>query len=135
MTDKITREQRSANMRAVRNRDTKPELIVRRVAHGLGYRFRLHPRGLPGRPDITFPGRHKVIFVHGCFWHHHNGCRRGTMPRSNVRFWRSKLAGNVRRDAEQLKKLRATGWRVLVVWECETGNDGPLRSRLRRFLK
>lgn len=121
-------------MRAVRSRGTKPEIVVRQLAHRLGYRFRLHRRDLPGTPDLVFPGRRKVIFVHGCFWHQHKGCRRATVPRSNVRFWRAKLAGNMKRDAEYRERLKAKGWRSLIIWECETKNEQRISAKLRRFL-
>jgi DNA mismatch endonuclease (patch repair protein) len=132
--DNLSTERRSANMRAVRSRNTQPEKLVRRVSHGLGYRFRLHVSSLPGRPDLVFPGRRKVIFVHGCFWHHHN-CKHGSQtPKTNTAFWETKIAGNVRRDAENTKRLKREGWRCLVVWECETKRQDKLASRLRRFL-
>jgi DNA mismatch endonuclease (patch repair protein) len=134
MTDKISKERRSANMRAVRNQDTGPEMRVRQVSHGLGYRFRLHRRDLPGKPDLAFPGRRKVIFVHGCFWHQHKGCRRASMPQSNVGFWRHKLERNAARDADHLTTLKAHGWKSLVIWECETKDNRWLAMRIRRFL-
>lgn len=135
MTDNISKERRSANMRAVLSRDTRPEIRVRQIAHGLGYRFRLNRRDLPGKPDIAFPGRRKVVFVHGCFWHQHKGCRKATVPESNYDFWRTKLARNVDRDTAQLAAIRRLGWRVLVVWECEIKNERRLAARLRRFLQ
>lgn len=135
MTDTLSRERRSANMRAVRPKDTKPELIVRRLAHRMGYRFRLHRADLPGKPDLAFPGRRAVIFCHGCFWHQHPGCKRAITPQSNVAFWQPKLARNVARDAAQIVALKAVGWRTLVVWECELKNERRLTSRLRHFLK
>jgi DNA mismatch endonuclease, patch repair protein len=122
-------------MRAVRSRNTRPEIRVRQIAHGLGYRFRLNLRELPGKPDIGFPGLRKVIFVHGCFWHQHKGCRRASLPQSNYDFWLTKLAHNVERDAEQIAAIRKLGWRVLVVWECEIENERRLAARLRRFLQ
>lgn len=134
MTDKLSKELRSANMRAVHSRDTGPEIRVRRIAHGLGYRFRLHRRELPGKPDLAFLGQRKAIFVHGCFWHQHKGCKRATVPQSNTGFWLPKLERNAARDAKQLAALKESGWRALVVWECELKNERRLRSRLRRFL-
>ncbi len=134
MTDKISKERRSANMRAVRSRNTQPEIRVRQIAHGLGYRFRLHRGDLPGKPDIAFPRLHKAVFVHGCFWHQHKGCRRASVPRSNVRFWRIKLGRNATRDAEQVAAIRRRGWRTLIVWECEIKDEKRLTARLRRFL-
>lgn len=121
-------------MRAVRAKDTKPELIVRRLAYGMGYRYRLHDRSLPGTPDLVFRSRRSVIFVHGCFWHRHKGCTRASEPRSKVGFWRPKLAGNAARDKKQIRALEKRGWRTLVIWECETKDGRPLVSRLRRFL-
>lgn len=134
MTDKLSRERRSANMRAVRSRNTAPEMRVRQIAHGLGYRFRLHQRDLPGKPDLAFPGRRKAVFVHGCFWHQHEGCLRGSAPQSNRDFWRPKLARNIARDAEQLVALKKRGWRSLVIWECQTKDEKRLAARLSRFL-
>ena len=134
MTDKISKARRSANMRAVRSRNTRPEILVRQIAYRLGFRFRLHRSDLPGKPDIAFPGRRKAIFVHGCFWHQHKGCRRATVPKSNRGFWRLKLARNVARDAMQLAAIRKRGWRALVVWECEIKNERRLAAKVRRFL-
>jgi DNA mismatch endonuclease (patch repair protein) len=133
MADHLTGEQRSANMRAVRGKDTAPELLIRSMLHRLGYRFRLHRRDLPGTPDIVFPARCGVMFVHGCFWHGHD-CPRGTVPSSNVNFWQTKIANNRERDAHALKKLRKDGWKVLTIWECETKNKSALEKRLCRFL-
>jgi DNA mismatch endonuclease (patch repair protein) len=110
---------RSAIMRSIRGKDTSPELVVRQTAHRLGFRFRLHRRDLPGRPDLAFPGRRKVIFVHGCWWHGHN-CKRGSRPaRDNAAYWTAKIKRNVERDAVNAAALRELGWDVLVVWECE----------------
>lgn len=134
MTDKISKDQRSANMRAVRTRNTGPEMRVRQIAHELGYRFRLNLRDLPGKPDLAFPGQRKVIFVHGCFWHQHQGCPRGNAPQSNLSFWQPKLARNKTRDEEQLAAVKKRGWRALVVWECQTKDKKRLAARLRRFL-
>ena len=134
MTDKLSKERRSANMRAVHSRDTGPEIRVRQIAHGLGYRFRLHRHELPGKPDLVFPGRRKVIFVHGCFWHQHKDCKRGSMPQSNVGVWRPKLENNVTRDEKQLEALNVCGWRTLVIWECELKNERQLASLIRSFL-
>lgn len=132
--DRLSKERRSANMRAVKGRDTRPEMIVRQMAHRLGYRFRLHRADLPGKPDLTFPGRHAVIFVHGCFWHGHS-CKRGkTRPKANAAFWAAKLGRNVERDAAQLDRLKVCGWRSLVLWECELKDAPKLAARIRRFL-
>jgi len=121
-------------MSAIRSRGMKPELRVRRAAHLAGYRFRLHCNDLPGKPDLVFAGRNKVIFVHGCFWHQHRNCVDGRLPKSNRGYWKPKLARNVERDAEHIVKLRKSGWKVLVVWECQTANEHGLTLRLKRFL-
>jgi DNA mismatch endonuclease (patch repair protein) len=134
MTDSISKARRSANMRAVPSRNTRPEILVRRMAHSLGFRFRLHRPNLPGKPDIAFPAQQKAIFVHGCFWHQHKGCKRATVPKSNRNFWRLKLARNVARDAMQLAAIRKRGWRALVVWECEIKKERRLAAKMRRFL-
>lgn len=118
MTDTKTPEERSRNMSRIRSGDTKPEMLVRRALFALGYRYRLHRKDLPGKPDIVMPGRRVVIFVNGCFWHQHSGCRKATVPTSNRDFWEKKLRANVRRDAEERKALREGGWRVLWIWEC-----------------
>jgi DNA mismatch endonuclease, patch repair protein len=119
MLDKIDRLRRSANMAAIRGRDTGPELAVRRSLRSLGIGYRLHVRGMPGRPDIVMQGRRAVIFVHGCFWHRHEGCRFAASPKSRVDFWQKKFADNVARDHKNETRLRDGGWRVLVVWECD----------------
>lgn len=122
-------------MRAIRSQNTKPEVLVRRLVHALGYRFRLHRRDLPGKPDLVFPGRKKIINVHGCFWHQHQGCREGRPPSSNPGYWNEKLAGNVARDAKNSRLLKEAGWDEMVVWECETGDRSALERRLRDFLQ
>lgn len=121
-------------MARIRGQDTGPELTVRRLLHAMGYRFRLHRRDLPGRPDIVLPGRRKAILVHGCFWHQHPGCRFARMPATRRDFWEAKLAGNCARDARNVAALRRAGWSVSVVWECQTRHTGTLEARLRRFL-
>lgn len=108
-------------MASVRGRDTKPEMAVRRYLHAKGLRFRLHRRDLPGRPDLLLPSRRVAVFVHGCFWHQHPGCKRARLPQTRADFWREKLEGNVERDAAALEELEANGWTTLVVWECEVG--------------
>jgi DNA mismatch endonuclease (patch repair protein) len=134
MTDVHTPEQRSRNMSAIRGADTKPERIVRSLAHAMGYRFRLHRRDLPGKPDLVFPARHKVILVHGCFWHVHD-CPHGRVkPATNAGFWANKRSGNAARDQRNLKALETAGWSVLVIWECETRSPEPLERKLREFL-
>jgi DNA mismatch endonuclease, patch repair protein len=132
--DSISKRQRSANMAKIRSRDTKPELVVRRLAHRLGYRFRLHRRELPGTPDLVFPALRKVIFVNGCFWHRHTGCRFASEPKSNINFWRTKFLTTLRRDELARRKLTTLGWGVLTIWECETNNDRELRVLLKRYL-
>ena len=134
MADSLPPVQRSANMRRVKGQNTRPELTVRRVLTAMGYRYRLHAKDLPGTPDIVFRGRRKAIQVHGCFWHQHPGCTRATVPEANATFWAAKLQRNVNRDAAQMAELKASGWRVLIVWECEIRNAGKLSSRLRRFI-
>ena len=123
-------------MSRIRSRDTKPEMRVRRLVHGLGYRYRLHSEDLPGRPDLVFRPRRKVIFVHGCFWHRHEGCPRNRTPKSPERrdFWREKLDGNAQRDRLNEAALRRLGWEILVIWECETKALDPLAERVRAFL-
>ena len=135
--DTFTRAQRSRIMRLVRSQDTQPEMAVRRLAHGLGYRFRLHRKDLPGKPDLVFPSRGKIIFVHGCFWHQHR-CKRGSRtPSSRQEYWLGKLQGNVARDKAVLRRLRKLGWGVMVIWECQTTPDklDRLAGRIVRFLE
>lgn len=134
MSDTLTPEERSHRMSQVRSTDTKPELVVRRLVHGMGYRYRLHRRDLPGTPDLVFPARKAVVFVHGCFWHHHEGCSLARIPKSRIEFWTKKLQGNRERDIRDEGALRAAGWRVLIVWECELKDREALSQRLRRFL-
>ncbi|MBK8184055.1 MAG: DNA mismatch endonuclease Vsr [Candidatus Competibacteraceae bacterium] len=135
-TDTLTPSARSERMGRIRNRDTGPEMRVRRLAHGMGYRYRLYRADLPGKPDLVFPSRRKIIFVHGCFWHRHPdaGCTLARLPKSRLDFWRPKLEGNRARDLENQKKLIENGWRVLVVWECELRDAGRLERTLRGFL-
>ncbi len=132
--DTITAERRSALMARIRDKGTAPELAVRRMAHKLGYRFRLHKADLPGRPDLVFPKFRKVVLVHGCFWHQHRGCRRSSIPKSRFDYWGPKLARNVARDWEAADALRSAGWEVLVIWECESGDADALALKLKNFL-
>jgi DNA mismatch endonuclease (patch repair protein) len=118
--DVVTPHQRSRMMAGIRGKNTKPEMLVRRALFAKGLRFRLHRRDLPGAPDIVLPGRRVAIFVHGCFWHQHQGCKYVKMPDSNNLFWQDKLGGNLRRDRKNINQLLQNGWRVLVVWECFT---------------
>jgi DNA mismatch endonuclease, patch repair protein len=132
--DTLTVAERSIRMSKIRSKDTKPELRVRSLLHGLGYRYRLHRRDLPGSPDVVFPARAKIIFVHGCFWHAHQNCRVANKPKSHHRFWNDKFENNVSRDKTNQQLLRRAGWDVCVVWECETHKMAPLGARLLRFL-
>jgi len=130
MADRLSPLERSENMRRVKGRDTDPELIVRRALHAMGLRFRLHRKDLPGRPDIVLPGRRTVIFVHGCFWHRHEGCRRTTMPAKRQAFWEAKFDRTIARDREQIAALNALGWQVAVLWECDVRKPASLRAKL-----
>jgi DNA mismatch endonuclease, patch repair protein len=133
--DVFTTDQRSALMAKIRGKDTKPEILVRCMAHALGYRFRLHRRDLPGTPDLVFPRLKKIIFVHGCFWHQHDGCRFAYKPKSNSTFWKTKFSENTARDDRAICRLRELGWSVLVVWECRTREPVALLRKLRTFLQ
>ncbi|MEX0302658.1 MAG: very short patch repair endonuclease [Leisingera sp.] len=133
MADTLTPQQRSANMAKIRAKHTKPEMLVRRMVHGMGFRYRLHRKDLPGKPDLVFGPRRKVIFVHGCFWHLHD-CRDGRIPSSRQDYWEPKLQRNVERDAEHLLALQEAGWQVLTIWECEIKDQEGLEARLRTFL-
>ncbi len=132
--DTLTPEQRSRLMASVKCRDTKPELIVRSLIHRAGYRFRLHCRNLPGCPDVVLPRHGKIVLVHGCFWHRHRGCGLASVPKSRVLYWNEKFEANMRRDKRTRRKLKALGWSVMVVWECETRKPAKLLARLERFL-
>jgi DNA mismatch endonuclease, patch repair protein len=133
MTDIISPEERSALMRRILGRDTTPELAVRSLAHRLGYRYRLHRSDLAGSPDLVFPSRKKVIFVHGCFWHAHE-CRKQRHPKSRAEYWAMRFKKNQERDSRNQRDLKSAGWHVLVIWECETKNQSQLRLKLKRFL-
>jgi DNA mismatch endonuclease, patch repair protein len=122
MTDRIERPKRSWNMSQIRSKNTGPELVTRRLLHKMGFRFRLHRKDLPGRPDITLSKYKTIIFVHGCFWHRHAGCKYAYVPKSNVAFWKNKLNTNVLRDNEAICKLERAGWNVIIIWECQTRN-------------
>jgi len=124
---------RSENMRVIRGRDTLPEIAVRSLVHKLGYRFRLHRQDLPGKPDLAFPARCKVIFVHGCFWHSH-ACKTGLIPKSNRDFWLPKLRRNKARDKENIDALKQLGWGALVIWQCELKDSRAIGIRVKRFL-
>ena len=120
-------------MQAVKSTDTKPEMAVRRCLHAMGHRYRLHRKDLPGRPDIAFIGRRKAIFVHGCFWHWH-GCPKGQLPKSRLDYWRPKLEQNVKRDRANIEQFELIGWRVLVIWQCQTNDAVALAEQLSAFL-
>ena len=135
MADTVAPEVRRRIMAAVPTRDSKPEITVRRLLHRLGYRFRLHRRDLPGTPDIVLPGRKSAIFVHGCFWHQHEGCKKARRPKSNVEYWNRKLDENIARDTRETLALELAGWRVIVVWECELNNLPALAFRLTDALE
>ncbi len=133
MVDTVTPERRSEIMGRVHGKNTRPEMTVRRLVHGMGYRYRLHRADLPGKPDLVFPGRRKVLFVHGCFWHGHK-CALGRIPKSRVEFWTDKIVTNKTRDEKNLEKLKALGWDCLVVWECQLKSIEPLQQLIRKFL-
>ena len=135
MVDVHTPDQRSFNMSRIRGRDTKPELIVRSVVHQMGFRFRLHRKDLPGKPDLVLPGRRRIIFVHGCFWHMHR-CRYGrVVPKTNAEFWQAKRQATVERDRRNRRDLRAEDWHILTVWECWTRDpEKRLIPKLEQFL-
>lgn len=136
MVDKLTPEERSKNMSRIQSKDTTPEMIVRKLIFSKGYRYRLHRKDLPGKPDIVLPAKKKIVFVHGCFWHQHSDpkCNITRMPKSKTEYWIAKLKRNVERDTEHQKTLRAKGWKILVVWECETNDIKKLSRKLDRFL-
>jgi|GEM_PF-842771 len=132
--DTLSPTERSERMSRVRSKNTKPELLVRRLLYSMGYRYRLHLRAVPGNPDIVFPSRKKAIFVHGCYWHRHRGCPKCRLPKSKLDFWKPKLEGNRKRDLKKQRELRLSGWKFLVIWECEIDRDG-LHVRLQSFLE
>lgn len=134
MVDNRSVESRSALMSRIGPKNTAPEMIVRRLLHKMGYRFRLHPKDLPGKPDIVLPGRKAAIFVHGCYWHGH-GCSKGRLPKSNVDFWRAKVEQNRLRDRQKSSQLEMLGWRVLTVWQCELKDIDRLATDLQQFVE
>jgi len=135
IVDTLTKEKRSWLMSRIGSKNTTPELIVRSLVHRLGFRFRLHYKRLPGKPDLAFPGRKKVIFVHGCFWHGHEGCTKGRLPRSNLREWQTKIFKNRVRDKENLLQLKEDGWDALVIWQCELKDIETLIKRILIFFR
>ena len=134
MADKISQERRSWNMSRIRGKDTGPELIVRKTLHALGFRFRLHRKDLPGRPDIVLPKYSTTIFVHGCFWHRHEGCKYAYTPKSRQEFWKDKFEKNRMRDRGVLCSLQELEWNVKIIWECETRNSDSLKRILLKSL-
>lgn len=134
MTDHVNPTKRSEIMRAVRSRDTGPELVVRKMIHRAGFRYRLHSKKLPGTPDIVFPRLKKVIFVHGCYWHGHPGCKKAALPKSRVEFWKAKVDGNRVRDQTRMLQLRQDGWMPIVVWQCELREPEKLFRRVTSLL-
>ena len=133
--DTLSPSQRSERMSLIRAKDTAPELRLRRLVHAMGFRYRLHVRDLPGTPDLVFPSRHAVIFMHGCFWHRHKGCKLARLPKSKLDFWEVKLEKNRLRDRLHQRKLRALGWRVLVVWECQLHDPESVERIVAEFLR
>lgn len=131
--DRITKEKRSEIMSRIRGKNTSPEMIVRKLVYSLGYRYRLHGKNLPGKPDLVFAGRKKVIFVHGCFWHCHK-CKSGHLPKSRLEYWLPKLEANKRRDAENSEELIKRGWKILVLWQCEIKDISALKEAIISFL-
>lgn len=133
MVDSLTRAKRSWNMSRIKSGNTKPEKVVRSLLHAMGYRFRLHRKDLPGKPDVVLPKYKTVIFIHGCFWHRHDGCKNATMPKTNTEFWENKLSQNIDRDRKKQLNLERLGWKVIVIWECETeGFPKELATKLQR---
>lgn len=132
MVDTVDKVTRSRIMSRMRGKDTTPEMLVRRLVFSLGYRYRLHDPRLPGKPDLVFAGRRKVLFIHGCFWHRHDGCALARLPKSRTEFWTRKLTGNKERDGRNQAALRKLGWRAMVVSECGLGNQAALRRRIVR---
>ena len=135
VTDTLSKAERSRNMAKIRGKDTGPERQVRSLLHRAGYRFRLHVSSLPGRPDIVLPKHRAVVFVHGCFWHRHKGCKGATVPKSHRKFWAAQFARNMANDRKHVRRLRRRGWKVLVVWECQLKHPGKVQARLQKNLK
>jgi len=134
MVDTLTQSARSRVMSRIKSKDTKPEILVRRIVHSLGFRYRLHVKELPGCPDMVFRRLAKVIFVHGCFWHQHKKCKLAHFPKSRHYYWEPKLNANRRRDSKNTRELAKAGWSCLVIWECEMANIQELTRKLKKFL-
>ncbi len=133
--DTLSEKERSRRMSLIRSKGSAPELKLRKLIHGMGFRYRLHVRGLPGKPDLVFPSRKAIIFMHGCFWHRHESCRLARWPKSKLDFWKPKLEENRKRDLRNQKELEKLGWRVLVVWECELSNLEDVSGKVKEFLE
>lgn len=133
-SESATDAARSAQMRLIHSKDTKPEMAIRRALFALGYRYRLHYKNLPGLPDIAFPSRRKAIFIHGCFWHRHKGCKKTRIPKSRLDYWLPKFEANAERDKRNQAALRKAGWKFLVVWECQTKDISTCIRRITQFL-
>ena len=133
MVDHITPEHRSKNMSRIKSANTKPEIVVRSLLHRLGFRFRKNVKTLAGKPDIVLKKHSAIIFVHGCFWHQHEGCKRANIPKSNQDYWKPKLERNVSRDKEHAEELKQKGWRILTIWECEIKDLQKLEAKIRKF--
>ena len=133
--DRLTKQRRSEIMSRIGGKNTAPELAVRSLVHSLGYRYRLHSKKLPGKPDLVFAGRRKVIFVHGCFWHGHEGCKKGQLPKSRLDYWKPKIEANKQRDYGNETRLKDSGWNVLVVWQCDLKDSASLEARIVEFLE
>lgn len=134
LTDTLSPKERSERMSRIRGKDSNPEMKLRSLVHGLGFRYRLHVQNLPGKPDLVFPARHAVIFMHGCFWHRHEGCKLARLPKSRLNFWKKKLEANRLRDLLHHQQLLELGWSVLVVWECQLGDTANASRIIQEFL-
>ena len=133
--NRVTADRRSEIMRRIRSKDTSIEMTIRRLVHGMGYRYRLHAKDLPGSPDLVFRGRRKIILVHGCFWHRHRKCPLSSTPKTRVDFWKEKFEKNMVRDRRNLRELKKLGWSILVVWQCEIKDKDKLEKMIRLFLE
>lgn len=136
MVDKFSKHKRSEIMSHIKSKNTKPEITVRKIIYSLGYRYRLHRKDLPGKPDLAFIKKKKVIFINGCFWHGHSGCKKSALPDTNYEFWNDKIKNNVNRDTLNYQRLKDMGWKYLVIWQCELKNDNleNIKSDIIHFL-
>lgn len=135
MIDHVSPAARRANMQAIKSANTAPEMVVRKLVHGMGFRYRLHVKKLPGKPDLVFGPLRKIIFVHGCFWHQHDGCKDGRRPKTNLAYWEPKFSKNITRDVRVKAELARLGWNVLAIWACEIKDAAVLTDRIREFLE